>query len=541
MAKDLNKDLNTMEARRGCAPGSVLAAVADAWEGARRAVKNNKIFCVVFVVVIVARYCLAPSGPMVTYIDTFGYYERACAPWWRLLTGFSSGGHPFARSFVYPLLMKLCCFNPESLAATEGLLHQTQILIGLVALAGIALAGCRVMTRLTPRLLWLGLFLAFSLSAFIHPWEPAALTEGVSNNVMVMLLGMTLLLASPAWGMVEALATLCLTTSFMFLRDANLFTGPTILGVVVLDQLLVRNSPRRAWGELRSRLAESPRNLLWSPLFILICGLAVVTGLKLAEMSQHALTQEINLRNFVAYRILDVPPLRKNFIKTFEPPQYVSNFNRLPKESQDLGALHNWVMQYYRPRHLRFLISNPATDCEMFTVFAQDFMARTACSIPSLKLFPYSYLYGTGKTQWDPKHHEWRIVLGYWIHRGLTWPFYKTVLDHVYWPYYLPPILLLTALFLRLRIGRATLFLPLCFLLATFYIHYFLSIFFDGTEDYRHALSGSFAMVMVPWLFAFALLQWAGTMMRRIFLKPRPATSEPPHVKGQRAGGSRRP
>jgi hypothetical protein len=84
------------------------------------------------------------------------------------------------------------------------------------------------------------------------------------------------------------------------------------------------------------------------------------------------------------------------------------------------------------------------------------------------------------------------------------------------WPLLLlPAAIALWALIFSTRIGRAPLLPVALFLAGTFYAQHAVSIFYEGTEDFRHALVGTAAFALLAWLACFSV---AGKAIR--FFKP---------------------
>lgn len=162
----------------------------------------------------------------------------------------------------------------------------------------------------------------------------------------------------------------------------------------------------------------------------------------------------------------------------------------------------------YHYQHLRFLLTNPRAIFTTFNQYSGDIIAWAA--LPTMERLPkpYFYLYSWGKNNWDLNELTPQMVFSFRVHQWVVLPFSRLVESFDPWPFFVPLSLLLAAFLLKLKIGRAGLFLPFAFLACTFYLQHGLSILFEGIEDYRHALTGTYALILMPWLFAFGLLQW---------------------------------
>lgn len=166
------------------------------------------------------------------------------------------------------------------------------------------------------------------------------MTEGVACNGINFLLAMMFVLASPEWGIAEVLLTAFFTILVMFLKDANSFYGLIILGLVGLDQILVRNRPLTAITRLKASLFRSPRQLIRTPIFLLASLLLVATGLKFRDLQQHRNVRDANITMFLLHRIFKNPPLYKAYIETFPPPK---KLQIPPKPSEDNSPFWEYV------------------------------------------------------------------------------------------------------------------------------------------------------------------------------------------------------
>lgn len=164
--------------------------------------------------------------------------------------------------------MKLSSFSLADGHATNAGLLYLQIGLSALTLAFAGLAGGRVFARPAARALWLAFLFLVSMSGFIYPWEPIALTEGPAANGLLALLALLLVLATPRWGMAEAVLAVLAAVWSMFLKDTNSFTGLLLLGALFLDQVLIRNTPRQAFLRFKDFLKAPPRQWLRSPLLI---------------------------------------------------------------------------------------------------------------------------------------------------------------------------------------------------------------------------------------------------------------------------------
>jgi hypothetical protein len=248
-----------------------------------------------------------------------------------------------------------------------------------------------------------------------------------------------------------------------FLRESLLRVAPALVPVFVLVRLEERIPDHQ-------RLSASGFAACLGLMVALTLGLYWHTGLRTA-------TRRVNLGNFVTMRLLPNPAARQALVEL-----------RLPRYSR--RRVSHWVREYSASGHLSFLATHP--------VVAFDLFRQTSLAVTSR--------IGTNEQyRWYPSARNRRpdtVLLGvsYLATRLVCLPVLalgSVDLDLCLW---LPVVLLVVLGMLNPRLGGMRVFPALLVLAPVLYSQYLVTALFEGTEDHRHALVGSEALVCFYWL-----------------------------------------